>query len=97
MYQLLERSTIPDTIWQQALVREDGEGDDKKQYFRTDVIWAYLMGLKNNGIILAFELLSKVAKVVLVIPCSNAGEERVFSLIKQNKTPIRSTVFNDPS
>ena len=50
------------------------------------------MGLKNNGGTLAFELLSKVAKVVLVIPHSNAGEEHVFSLIKQNKTPIRSSL-----
>ena len=76
MYQLLERSTIPDTIWQQALVGEDG---DDKNYFRIDMIWAYLMSMKNSGGSLAFELLSKVAKVVLVIPHSNAGEERVFS------------------
>jgi len=40
-----------------------------------DVIWAYLMGLKSNDGTLAFELLSRVAKVVLVIPHSNAGEE----------------------
>ena len=71
---------------------EDGEGDDRKQYFRMDVIWAYLMSLKNNGGFLAFELLSKVAKVVLVIPHSNAGEEHVFSLIKQNKMPIHSSL-----
>jgi len=91
MYQLLDRSVIPDTIWQQALVREDGEGDDRKQYFRMDVIWAYLMGLKSNDGTLAFELLSRVAKVVLVIPHSNAGEEHVFSLIK-SKIKLQSGV-----
>ena len=37
-----------------------------------------------------FELLSHLAKLVLVIPHSNAGEERVFNLIKQNKTPTIS-------
>jgi len=52
MYQLLERSTIPDTVLQPALVREDGEGDAKKQYFRIDVIWAYL---KNSDGPLAFQ------------------------------------------
>lgn len=91
-YQLLERRTIPDTVWELALMREDGEGEEKIQYFRMDVIWSYLMGLKNTDSSLTFPLLSKVARLVLVIPHSNAGEERVFSLIKQNKTPIRSSL-----
>ena len=30
MYQLLEWSTIPESIWQQALVRENEEGNDRK-------------------------------------------------------------------
>ena len=91
-YQLLEKSTIPDMIWTQALVREEGEGSNKVEYFRMDVVWAYLMGLKNVDGSLTFELLSKVARLVLVIPHSNAGGERVFSLIKHNKTPGRSSL-----
>ena len=86
-YQLLERSDIPDMIWTQALIKEEREGDDKVEYFRMDVIWAYLMGLKNIDGFLTFSLLSQAARVVLVIPHSNAGEECVFSLIKHNKTP----------
>ena len=35
---------------------------------------------------------SKLARLVLVIPHSNAGEERVFNLIKQNRTPTRSSL-----
>ena len=62
-------------MWQQALVGEDG--DDRK-YFRIDMIWAYLMSMKNSGGSFAFELLSKVAKVALVIPHSNSGEEHNF-------------------
>ena len=57
-----------------------------------DVIWTYLSGVNNVDSSLRFELLSSVARLVLVIPHSNAGEERVFSLIKQNRTPIRSSV-----
>ena len=33
-----------------------------------------------------------VAKLVLCIPHSNAGEERVFNLIKLNKTPSRNSL-----
>ena len=35
-------------------------------------------------------MLSKVALLVLTIPHSNAGEERVFSMIKKNLTSLRS-------
>ena len=34
----------------------------------------------------------KVAEVVMTIPHSNAGEERIFSLINKNKTPSRSSL-----
>lgn len=42
-----------------------------------------------------FPLLSRVARLVLIMPPINAGEERVFSLFKQNKTPPRSSLSND--
>ena len=48
--------------------------------------------MKNVDSSQRFEMLSTVARLVLVIPHSNAGEERVFSLIKQNKTPGRSSL-----
>ena len=42
-----------------------------------------------------FDFLFKVAKLVLVLPHSNALEERVFSMVKNNKTPfIASMGFN---
>ena len=55
-----------------------------------DIVWGYLAEMKNCDGSLKFQSLSKVAKMVLIIPHSNAGEERVFNLIKQNKTPARS-------
>ena len=33
-----------------------------------------------------FSILAKVAKVVLTIPHSNAGEESVFSMIRKQET-----------
>ena len=91
-YQLLERSEISDTIWKEALIYEKGTEVSKKQYYRMDVIWAYLSGIKNVDSSLRFELLSSVARLVLVIPHSNAGKEGVLSLIKQNRTSIRSSL-----
>ena len=42
------------------------------------------------GIYLSFCSPCKVALLVLTIPHSNAGEERVFSMIKKNLTSLRS-------
>lgn len=91
-YQLLEKSVIPDMIWKEAVVYNEDTEVSNKQYHRMDVVWGYLSGMKNLDGSLKFGLLSSVAKLVLVIPHSNAGEERVFSLIKQNKTPSRSSL-----
>ena len=44
---------------------------------------------------LEFDLLFHVAEVIMTIPHSNAGEERIFSLINKNKTPSRSSLGLD--
>lgn len=59
------------------------------KHHRMDIIWGYIASMKNND---SSESLSKVAKLLLVIPHSNAGEERIFSLIRQNKTRSRSSL-----
>ena len=42
-----------------------------------------------------FDLLLKVSKLVLVLPHSNESEERVFTMVKKNKTPFRTSMgFN---
>jgi hypothetical protein len=41
---------------------------------------------------LRFERLARVAKLVLTLPHSNADEERGFSFIKMNKTPVRNAL-----
>ena len=49
-----------------------------------DVIWAYLCQ--------PFPLLRKITLSVLTIPHSNASEERIFSVIKKNKTEFRANL-----
>ena len=36
--------------------------------------------------------LFQVTKLILVLPHSNAGEERVFSMVRKNKTTFRSSL-----
>ena len=91
-YQLLEKSDIPDAVWEEAIVYEEKTEGEDKQYHRMDMIWGYLSGVKNCDASCRFRNLSTVAKLVLIIPHSNAGEERIFNLIKQNKTPTHSSL-----
>jgi len=55
--------------------------------YRMDILWSYLENFKDTVTGQpCFSLLTKVAKLVLTLPYSNADKERVFSLIRQNKT-----------
>jgi len=67
------------SVWDDAVCYEVGEGSKKKVYYRMDAIWSYLCEMKIPGMdIFRFHKLGKVAKVVLTIPHSSAGEERLF-------------------
>ena len=91
-YQLLDRCEIPERVWNEALLFEEETEDPRKEHHRMDTIWAYLSGMKSLDSSLRFKLLSKLGRLVLVIPHSNAGEERMFSLIRENKSPGRSNL-----
>ena len=66
------------------------------QAVRPDAIWNFLASKKSaNGCRPRFPNLAKVAKLVLVLPHSNAGEARLFSLVRLNKTSYRSAVSLD--
>lgn len=91
-YQLLQKSDIADVVWKEALVYED---ENEKQYYRMDVIWGYISNVRNIDSSFRFLYLSKLAKLILIIPHSNAGEERVFNLIKQNKTSTRASLHTN--
>ena len=76
-YQAMNENDIPQTIWEAAVV-----GDIRDNQHRMDIIWGYLKP--------KFPAHTEIALSVLVIPHSNAGEERVFSTIRKNKTDFRS-------
>lgn len=92
-YQLLSDSVIPQDVWDAATVVIDEETGGKK--YRMDVLWQYLSTLKSSDGRDLFRRLSMIAKLVLVIPHSNATEERVFSMVKKNKTPFRPSLGLD--
>ena len=91
--QLLDDRIVPQSVWDAATILLDEESGDRK--YRIDVIWHYLSNMKCGDGRGRFNRLSKIAKLILVIPHSNAGEERVFSMVKKNKTPFHPSLGLD--
>ena len=88
-YQLCSEAEIPKEVKANINLSEEDP-------YRVDVLWGFLRGVKKPGTSLfEFDLLFKVAEVIMTIPHSNAGEERIFSLINKNKTSSRSSLKLD--
>ena len=66
---------------------------DSDGQVRADVVWHGLKDINGRPV---FELLSHVAKLVLVLPHSNADEEHVFSFIRKKKTSFRADLSLEP-
>jgi hypothetical protein len=91
-YKLLQKEDIPSIVWESALVKQD----DENSHTRIDMIWGHISDMKTgDNCNLQFPSLSAIARLVLTLPHSNAGEERVFSLVRLNKTPYRSCLGID--
>ena len=74
----LQENTLSDAIF--------AEYDDGSKEYRMDVIWYHLNQIKSPiGNKFSFNLLFRVASIVLMISHSNAGIERVFSMVSKNK------------
>ena len=84
-FQLLSDDDIPSTIWEKASITPDDSTHAKN--YRLDVIWHHLSTMKAPDDTLRFNRLCMVAKLVMVIPYSNAQEERVFSMIRTSFRP----------
>ena len=76
-YQLMQDEDIPQEVWKEAAITDDHEGTVYHR-FRMDIIWHHISSMKAADGSLRFPQLSCVAKLVLVIPHSNAQEERVL-------------------
>ena len=81
-YRTLLESDLPKCAFEEALIRENSEGKE----YRMDIIWYYIQQLKNPAASNSrFKNLFQVARLVLLMPNSNAGIERLFSLVNKNK------------
>ena len=76
----MEDEELPKAV--KELAREK-EGSSR---LRPDIVWGHLQEMTTPDGRKRFPILSKVALLVLTIPHSNAGEERVFSMIEKNLT-----------
>ena len=89
----MESDEIPDDVWKAALVKDDTE--EEIQYHRMDMIWASLASMTSPDGRPRFPKPGNVAKLVLVLPHSNAEEERLFSMVRKNKTAFRPNLKLD--
>ena len=86
-YKMLMEEDIP------AEVKELAKSEEDYPHYQVDILWGYLKGVKKPGTnSLEFDLLFRVAEVIMTIPHSNAEEERIFPLMNKNKTPSRSSL-----
>lgn len=83
-YQLLDDSELPDT----SLVMADGTVENR----RIDEVWSQIFEMKNfvTGL-KRFPTLAKFITAILLIPHSNAHCERLFSMVRKNRTESRSS------
>lgn len=88
---MLSDTEIPPEVWAEAKV-----GEEDETYYQIAVLWEYLCKIQSVGSSEPMlKRLPQVAVSVLVIPHSNASEERVFSMVHKNKTPFRPSLGLD--
>ena len=86
-----------DDTWAEAeVVDGKDENENKIVHYRFDVLWHYIVKIIVPGACnKRFKLLPQVASLVLVLPHSNAGLERLFIVLRTNKTDMRPSLKLD--
>ena len=90
-YQLMESTEIPSSVWESAATVTKSD----HATYKIDSLWSYLVGMRRGDGTYRFEKLRKIAMLVLILPHSNALEERVFSMVSKNKTKFRPNLQLD--
>lgn len=81
--------------WSEAKV-VDGLVNGEVFHYRMDVLWWHINAMVVPGSSKKRSSnLVKVAELVLILPHSNTGEERLFSMIRKTKTDRRSSLQLD--
>jgi len=86
-YQLLEGSDIPQDMWEKATVVEK----EDNTYYRMDIVWHHISTMRDPDNTLRFARLSQNVKLISHIQ-KNVEEERVFSMVRKNKTAFRPSL-----
>ena len=74
---------LPSDALKDAVLQEYKDGASE---YRTDVTWYHLRQILSPiGNNVRFHLLFKFVQIIMLIPHSNAGIKRVFSLVNRNK------------
>ena len=75
-------------------VRELAKDEEGSSRLRPNIVWGHydMQEMTNPDASNCSPRLSKIALLVVTITHSNAGDERVFSMIKKNLTALRSCV-----
>ena len=96
-YQSLTDDEIGHNAWSEAAVVDGKEEDDNKiVHYHVDILWYYIASMRLPEISIShFKVLPRIAVIVLVLPHSNASLERLFSVIRKNKTDMRSSLKLD--
>ena len=81
---MLQHEDIPASVWEEVLVVN--VKDESDRHYHMDVIWHHFTLIKSAVGNPKFSRISKIAKLVLCIAHLNAREERVFSMVRKNKT-----------
>ena len=90
-YQLLNEKDIPENVLSKISV----DVQNTNHIIVLDKLWHYLGSLRNIDGTERFPRLKKFATLIMTIPHSNAEEERIFSIIRKNKTCFRPNL--DPN
>ena len=93
-YQSLTDDQIGHNAWSEAEV-VDGKDEDgnKIVHYRVDILWYYIASIRLPEISIShFKVLPRIAVIVLVLPHSNASLERLFSIVRKNKSDMRSSL-----
>lgn len=95
-YQTLSEFEIGQCAWQDTKVVDSVEEDGTVVCHYGAVLWWHIGQMQQpETSVLRFRDLSKVVHTVLVIPHSNAEEERLFSMVHKSKTDSRSSLNID--
>lgn len=95
-YQLLSTDDFPKGAFDDAKVIDGNVDGEEVYHYRMDTLWWHISRMEiPQTSIKRFKFLPTVAEIVLLIPHSNAELERLFSIVRKNKTDARSSLKLD--